>query len=93
MGQPLGPQGPRSGASRRQTRGTETSQYPEEEKETSTPSVAASERGPAQTARGTPGGVVGPDAAATYPSRTVLERSTTAGESPVGEGGTDWSGT
>jgi hypothetical protein len=29
----------------RQTRGTETSQYPEEEKENSTPSVAASERG------------------------------------------------
>ena len=31
------------------TRGTETSQYPEEEKEKSTPSVAASERGRAQT--------------------------------------------
>ena len=30
-----------------QTRGTETSQYPEEEKATATPSVAASERGPA----------------------------------------------
>jgi hypothetical protein len=29
------------------TRGTETSQYPEEEKATATPSVAASERGPA----------------------------------------------
>jgi hypothetical protein len=42
------------------TRGTETSQYPEEEKETSTPSVAASERGPAQTGRGDPPGVVGP---------------------------------
>ena len=32
------------------TRGTETSKYPEEEKETSIPSVAASERGRAQTA-------------------------------------------
>ena len=31
------------------TRGTETSKYPEEEKETSIPSVAASERGRAQT--------------------------------------------
>ena len=31
------------------TRGTETSQYPAEEKEKSTPSVAASERGRAQT--------------------------------------------
>ena len=29
------------------TRGTETSQYPEEKKATATPSVAASERGPA----------------------------------------------
>src|SRR5690606_36035648 len=29
------------------TRGTETSQYPEERKATATPSVAASERGPA----------------------------------------------
>jgi hypothetical protein len=29
------------------TRGTETSQYPEEEKATAIPSVAASERGPA----------------------------------------------
>ncbi len=28
-----------------ETRGTETSQYPEEEKSTETPSVAASERG------------------------------------------------
>ena len=31
------------------TRGTETSKYPEEEKETSIPSVAASESGGAQT--------------------------------------------
>ena len=31
------------------TRGTETSKYPEEEKEKSIPSVAASERGRAQT--------------------------------------------
>ena len=33
----------------RQTRGTETSKYPEEEKETSIPLVAASETGRAQT--------------------------------------------
>ena len=33
----------------RGTRGTETSKYPEEEKETSIPSVAASERGRAET--------------------------------------------
>ncbi len=37
----------------RTTRGTETSQYPEERKSTETPSVAASERGPAQTGRDT----------------------------------------
>ncbi len=33
----------------RQTRGTDTSQYPEEEKSTEIPLVAASERGLAQT--------------------------------------------
>ncbi len=33
----------------KETRGTETSKYPEEEKERSIPSVAASERGRAQT--------------------------------------------
>ena len=36
-----------------ETRGTETSQYLEEKKSTETPSVAASERGPAQTGRDT----------------------------------------
>ena len=45
---------------RGRTGGTETSQYPQEEKATATPSVAASERGPAQTIRTRPGGVVGP---------------------------------
>ena len=33
----------------KETRGTETSKYPEEEKETSIPQVAASERGEGQT--------------------------------------------
>lgn len=37
----------------RATQGTETSQYLEEKKSTETPSVAASERGPAQTGRDT----------------------------------------
>ena len=36
-------------ALRRQTRGTETSQYPEEKKSTEIPSVVVSERGAAQT--------------------------------------------
>ena len=44
------------------TRGTETSKYPEEEKSTEIPLVAASERGGGQTARRFgPGGGVGPE--------------------------------
>ena len=42
-----------------QTRGSETSQYPQEEKSTEIPSVAASERGTAQTDRSDTVGVVG----------------------------------
>ena len=41
------------------TRGTETSKYPEEEKETSIPQVAASEQGRAQTEAGDRSGVAG----------------------------------
>jgi hypothetical protein len=43
----------------RYTRGTETSKYPEEKKTTVIPSVAASERGLAQTAWLRPIGVAG----------------------------------
>jgi hypothetical protein len=43
----------------RYTRGTETSKYPEEKKTTVIPSVAASERGEAQTAWLRPNGVAG----------------------------------
>ena len=42
------------------TRGSETSQYPEEEKSNETPKVAASEMGSAQTEWFRPFGVVGP---------------------------------
>jgi hypothetical protein len=42
-----------------QTRGSETSQYPQEEKSTEIPSVAASERGRAQTVGSDTHGVVG----------------------------------
>ena len=42
------------------TRGTETSQYLEEEKSKEIPGVAASETGGAQTGRGDLAGVVGP---------------------------------
>ena len=41
------------------TRGSETSQYPQEKKSNETLLVAASERGRAQTVRIRPGGVVG----------------------------------
>ena len=70
---------------REQTWGTETSKYPEEEKSTEMPLVAASEKGGAQTSllRGT--GVVGPTDAYTEVSRSPLERGAIAGESPVGE--------
>jgi hypothetical protein len=60
MGKPGGRERPSSDASRKRTRGTETSQYPEEEKATAMPSVAASERGTAQTAGACSSGVVGP---------------------------------
>ena len=43
-----------------QTRGSETSQYPKEQKSKEIPSVAASERGLAQTVCLRAGGVVGP---------------------------------
>ena len=53
MGQPawINPQAPQAEhiGLMEGTRGTETSQYPEEKKSTETPLVAASERGRAQT--------------------------------------------
>jgi hypothetical protein len=68
------------------TRGTETSHYPEEEKSTEIPQVAASERGRAQTGgmQILPGlwGLVDGDR---KHSGTRLERRTGEGESPVCE--------
>src|SRR5690348_17656157 len=84
MGQPDGPQGPPSPAREKQTRGTETSQYPEEEKATAIPLVAASERGPAQTRGACTPGVVGPRHGSTTRSRSGLERPARDGDSPVG---------
>ncbi len=67
------------------TRGSETSQYPEEEKENSIPSVAASESGIAQTGklafRGCRAGVVG---LAKRAERSWIS-ATAEGESPVRE--------
>ena len=82
------------------SRGTETSKYPEESKSNETPLVAASERGSAQTLRTKRTevqclqGVVGPSVSDLQrsqrvtkrtSSRTVLERLTAGGESPVDE--------
>ena len=72
-----------------QTWGSETSQYPQETKSTEIPSVAASERGIAQTASSDTRGVVGLSQgvardATTY-SQRYLERSAKEGDSPVGE--------
>ena len=67
MGQPAGSD-PRISRRLRPTRGTETSQYPEEEKTNVIPQVAASERGGAQTGRlKGRAGVVGPPAAISMP--------------------------
>ena len=63
MGQPTGRNGPvplpEPIGQEEGTRGTETSKYPQEEKERSIPSVAASERGRAQTTYLRMSGVVG----------------------------------
>ena len=84
MGQP-GVGQPTSRAARlEQTRGTETSQYLEEEKATAIPKVAASEIGQAQTGRACTAGVVGPRHGSTTPSRSGLEWPATDGDSPVG---------
>src|SRR5947208_17107685 len=84
MGQPGRSQGRSSPARAKQTRGTETSKYPEEEKATAIPLVAASERGPAQTSGACTAGVVGPRHGSTTPSRSGLERPAKDGDSPVG---------
>ena len=70
----------------KRTRGTETSQYLEEEKSTEMPLVVASERGGAQTRSLWGAGVVGPTDAVAEVSRSPLERGARDGESPVGDG-------
>ena len=70
---------------RRQTLGTETSKYRQEEKSNEMPGVAASERGRAQTSLLRKTGVVGPTDGALNASRNLLERSARDGDSPVRE--------
>jgi hypothetical protein len=67
------------------SRGTETSQYLDEEKSTEIPLVVASERGTAQTSPFRRAGVVGPTGASPVAHPKVLEGTTKDGESPVGD--------
>ena len=68
------------------TRGTETSQYPEEEK-SSRDALSSGERtGRSPNRRPRGGGVVGPADGTAEVSRSPLERGAEDGESPVGEG-------
>ena len=73
------------------TRGSETSQYPQEEKSIEIPSVAASESGRAQTVGSNTSGVVGlsqglpREVNKSECSRRRLERPTIEGDSPVDE--------
>ena len=67
------------------TRGSETSKYPEEKKENSSPLVVASEKGRGQTR-----GLRTPGVAGLQRSKiadpNALESGTRDGDSPVGEG-------
>src|SRR2546422_10765122 len=83
MGQPGRPQGRSSLAREKRTRGTETSDYPEEEKATAIPLVAASEQAPAQTRGACTSGVVGPRHGRTTPTRSGLERPAQGGDRPA----------
>ena len=70
----------------KQTRGTETSQYPEEEESIEMPEVAASETGPSPNPAPCGRGVVGPTDALGEVSGSPLERGARDGESPVDDG-------
>ena len=67
------------------TRGTETSQYPEEEESTEIPGVAASETGRRPNRRACLVGVVGPADGTREATRSGLGRPARDGESPVAE--------
>ena len=67
------------------TRGTETSQYPEEEKSTEITQVAASERVPSPNRFPLETGVVGPTHAGQTVRRSPLEWGAKHGDSPVAD--------
>ena len=75
----------------KETRGTETSKYPEEEKETSISQVAASERERGQTGSLLPG--LRTLITYGFDSRRELERSDIEGKVPVDERQRDIDGT
>ena len=75
------------------TQGTETSQYLKEKKETSIPSVAASEPGSAQTAELALRGCRTKHPRSDPPTRTCWNGRTTEGERPVGQRAVGWLGT
>src|SRR3954449_12197059 len=86
MGKPGSAQALSSRASGKQTWGTETSQYPEEEESIEMPEVAASETGPSPNPAPCGRGVVGPTDGRDEASGSLLEWSARDGESPVGDG-------
>jgi hypothetical protein len=86
MGKPGGARASSLVFERERTWGTETSQYPEEEKSTEMPVVAASEPGPSLNRLPCGDGVVGPTGAVSEVSRSPMEWGARDGESPVGQG-------
>src|SRR3954447_17591031 len=85
MGKPGSAQALSSRASGKQTWGTETSQYPEEEESIEMPEVAASETGRSPNRAPCGRGVVGPTDGRTAGRGSRLERRAREGESPVAE--------
>ena len=83
-GNPAGGDAGHAGNSER-TRGTETSQYPEEEESSEMPGVAASERGTSPNLAPCGSGVVGPTGGVSEVTRSRLGRRAGAGESPVAD--------
>ena len=86
MGQPTGRELSITLLGVRRTGGTETSQYPEEEK-SSRDALSSGERtGRSPNRRPCAGGVVGPTDGIGEASGSPLERGARDGESPVGDG-------
>src|SRR3954469_10561766 len=85
MGKPGCQQWQSSRASEKQTWGTETSQYLQEEESIEMPEVAASETGRSPNPAPCGRGVVGPTDGTDEVSGSPLEQGARDGESPVGD--------